>query len=266
MTYSDVTGLNVNDVTPWAGPHVSTTRLYLDTNIEPGTEIGLTGDRARYVSRVLRLRQGDPLNLFDGRGGEYSASIVGGAKGSIIVRVDRPIARVVESPLGIHLVQGVSRGERMDIVVQKATEIGVSRMTPVITERTVVRLSGERAGKRVAHWRAVAASACEQCGRNRLPDVEPISELRDWLGRHLDADGCRIVLTPGAEPLIRSLERARDGITVLIGPEGGLSDAEVELAAAAGFLPVGFGPRVLRTETAAVAVLSALQVCYGDCG
>lgn len=245
---------------------MSSTRLYLDATLLPGSEIELTGDRARYVGRVLRLRKGDRLNLFDGRGGEFGADIVQSGKSSVVVQVGEAIVRDVESPLGIHLLQGISRGERMDVVVQKATELGVRRITPVQTEYSVVRLAGARAEKRIAHWRAVAASACEQCGRNRVPSIEPVTGLRDWLGQHLDDEGRRVVLAPGAGATIRSLQPEDSSVTVLIGPEGGLSDGEIELVTGAGFSPVGFGPRILRTETAAVAVLSALQVAYGDCG
>jgi 16S rRNA (uracil1498-N3)-methyltransferase len=245
---------------------VSSTRLYLDANIEPGSELELTGDRARYIGRVLRLRKGDRLNLFDGRGREYGADIVRTGKSSVVVQVIDAIGRDVESPLDIHLLQGVSRGERMDVVVQKATELGIHRITPVQTEYTVVRLSGDRAEKRLAHWRGVAASACEQCGRNQLPGIDPITGLREWLGQNFGDERRRIVLAPGAGQTIGSLEPPDGQLTVLIGPEGGLSDDELELATSAGFEAIGFGPRVLRTETAAVAVLSALQVAFGDCG
>ena len=245
---------------------MSSTRLYLDAIIEPGSDLELTGDRARYVGRVLRLRKGDRLNLFDGRGGEYGADIIRTGKSSVVVQVIEAIETDVESPLDIHLLQGVSRGERMDVVVQKATELGIHRITPVQTEYTVVRLSGTRAEKRLAHWRGVAASACEQCGRNQLPGIDPITGLRDWLGQNFGDERRRIVLAPGAERTIGSLEPPDGRLTVLIGPEGGLSADELELATGAGFEAIGFGPRILRTETAAVAVLSALQVAFGDCG
>jgi 16S rRNA (uracil1498-N3)-methyltransferase len=247
-------------------PNVPVPRLYLDAVIQAGAGIELTGDRARYIGRVLRLRPGDPVTLFDGHDNEFTARIRSAGKSAVLLDVEELTGRSVESPLGVHLLQGISRGERMDFVMQKATELGVERITPIRTEYTVVRLSGARADKRVDHWRGVAASACEQCGRSRLPVVDAIIGLRDWLGDHRAMDDTRIVLAPGAARSVRNLEPTDRRLTVCIGPEGGFSDEEYDLLDATGFVAVGFGPRILRTETAATALLSTLQALFGDCG
>ena len=179
LTWSDLTGLNVNDscLSP-----MSRTRVYFDGQIEAGCHVELEGDSARHVGRVLRLRTGDSVTLFDGEGAEFDASIQVVGKSAVQLLVGDRLERDNASPLGIHLLQGVSRGERMDFVVQKATELGVARITPVMTEYCVVKLNAERARKRLDHWRGVAISASEQCGRNRLPDIDPPTGLRDWFG------------------------------------------------------------------------------------
>ena len=170
-----------------------------------------------------------------------------------------------ESPLEIHLLQGVSRGERMDLVIQKATELGVRRITPVMTGYGVVKLDPERALKKTAHWQGVAISACEQCGRNRLPQIEPPVALRNWMGEHLEDDGARLIMKPGAGGSLHDVAGVDGPVSVLVGPEGGFTETEYELADTAGFSPVGFGPRILRTETAAIAIIAALQALHGDC-
>ena len=169
-----------------------------------------------------------------------------------------------ESPLKVHLVQGISRGERMDFVVQKATELGVKRITPLLTERGVVKLDDQRAKKRQQHWQKIAASACEQCGRVRLPLLDAPERLDAWLGNkpaHVESD---VILRPGATQSLSAIDMPVTKICILIGPEGGFTDAEYQLADAAGFVAVSMGPRVLRTETAAVAALTILQSRWGD--
>ena len=240
------------------------TRLYIEGPIGTGDDIEIGGDQARYVSRVLRLRPQDKLTLFDGHGAEYPASIKSLSKNSVIASVTGKIERSVESSLQIHLLQGISRGERMDFVVQKATELGVHRITPVQTEFSVVRLNDERAAKKVRHWHGVATSACEQSGRNVPPIIDMPTGLRSWLGEHHDEQNIRLILKPGARQSLRSVHPEDGQLTLLVGPEGGFSDQEYELADFAGFYPVGFGPRVLRTETAALAVVAALQTLFGD--
>jgi len=243
---------------------MSTTRLFSPIELTANSEINLGADQARYIGKVLRQRPGDTLTLFDGAGGEWRAIITSIAKSSVVVKIDECLHINVESSLSIHLLQCVSRGERMDFVVQKATELGVSRITPVVSEFSVVKFDKSRAEKRRLHWSRIAVSACEQCGRNKLPQIDPPLPLRDWFGENLAATGQKLVLTPGASTGLAAVAPTDDKLTILIGPEGGLSDTEYENAAAAGFKATGLGPRVLRTETAAISAIAALQALYGD--
>ena len=242
------------------------TRLYTDHALRADDDIALTGDSAKYVGRVLRLRPDDEITLFNGDGFDYPSIIRALGKSSVTVTVGAGRENLSESPLALHLVQGVSRGERMDFVIQKSTELGVSRVTPVLTEYSVVKLDEKRAEKRLAHWRGVAVSACEQSGRSVLPEVEAPVSLRDWLGANLAVAGTRLILKPGCTAQLGVTDLSDHSITVLVGPEGGFSEQEYELADAAGFSSVGFGPRVLRTETAALSILAALQTLRGDLG
>ena len=239
------------------------TRVYVDAALETGGRVTLTGSAAGHLTRVLRLRPKAALTLFNGRGGEYTASIERIARSEVTVTVGEhdPIER--ESPFPLTLAQGVSRGERMDLVVQKATELGAARLVPVLTERSVVRLDEEQSDRKSNHWRAIAIAACEQCGRNRLPEVVLPTQLRELL-RQPAGDSVRLLLSPSATQRVEDVPRPARGVTVLIGPEGGLSDAEQEEALRAGFAAVNLGPRVLRTETAAIAALTLLQREFGD--
>lgn len=206
------------------------------------------------------MAEGDALQLFDGSGNEFRGTLLEVGKKRVVVRLDENFAGQVESPLQIHLGQGLSRGERMDWAIQKATELGVNEITPIFSERCEVRLKDERADKRLAHWRQVAVSACEQCGRSRVPVIHPPVLLADWI-KQTQAD-LKLVLHPVAEPLVSHAKPAT--LAFLIGPEGGLSDAEVDQAQDAGFLPARLGPRVLRTETAPVVALAVAQQLWGD--
>jgi 16S rRNA (uracil1498-N3)-methyltransferase len=241
---------------------VRLTRVYVDAPLAAGKRVILEGNTASHVTRVLRLRVGEALTLFNGAGGEYAASIDAARGGRLTVAVGEPRAVERESPLTLTLAQGVSRGERMDLVVQKATELGVSGIVPLFTERSVVRLGAQQAERKLNHWRAIAIAACEQSGRNRLPSVAPPVSLADLL--RSGVQNMRLLLSPGATSRIDALPRPATSVTVLIGPEGGLTNAEQEAAVAAGFLPVRLGPRVLRTETAAIAALALLQREFGD--
>jgi 16S rRNA (uracil1498-N3)-methyltransferase len=246
-----------------------TTRLFSPVPLQANRETPLGGDQARYIGKVLRLKPGDALSLFDGSGGEYRTIIASIGKSTVVVNVGEHVDVNVESPLSIHLLQGISRGERMDFVVQKATELGVHRISPLLSEFSVVKLYGQRAEKRQGHWTKIARSACAQCGRNSVPQIDPPMQLRNWFGDNLDAScppDSRIILTPGVSRTLSTLAKPEGQLIVLIGPEGGFSAAEYEQAAAAGFAGVGFGPRIMRTETAAIAVLAALQSLYGDLG
>jgi len=242
---------------------MTTPRFHIPVPLSVAATLNLPEAAAHHAARVLRLRSGDAVTLFNGQGGEYAAQITAIGKHAVTVAIERhdPVER--ESPLPVTLVQALSSGERMDLTIQKAVELGVTRIVPVESERSVVRLKGERAGKRVAHWQQVAISACEQCGRNRIPEVRMISPLNAWLAAEVN-DALRWVLLPGADSALRDLPRPQKPIELLVGPEGGLTDNEAAAARRAGYQPVRLGPRVLRTETAAPALLAALQALWGD--
>jgi 16S rRNA (uracil1498-N3)-methyltransferase len=234
-------------------------RFFIDAPLSLGQH-ELPETQAHYIGRVLRLAAGDAVQLFDGSGQEYLGELVEVGKKAVRVELREAIAGMAESPLRVHLGQGLSRGERMDWAIQKATELGVAEISPIVSERCEVRLKDERADKRLAHWRQVAISACEQCGRSVLPVIHAPVALADWQ-RQVEAD-LKLVLHPVAEPLA---SHARPGsLAFLIGPEGGLSDAEVDAAKAAGFHAARLGPRVLRTETAPVVALTVAQQLWGD--
>ncbi|MBT8087075.1 MAG: 16S rRNA (uracil(1498)-N(3))-methyltransferase [Gammaproteobacteria bacterium] len=242
------------------------TRLYIDAGCASGSEVQLDAERARYLGRVLRLRAGDSVLVFDGSGKEFEATLSRIGKSGAVLSVGEASMPARESSLKLHLVQGISRGERMDFVVQKATELGVKRITPVLTEHGVVKLDAERAEKRRAHWQKVATSACEQCGRVRLPLVDAPVPLNEWFGQSPSSADIDLILTPGAPSSLNSIAAPVTKICILIGPEGGFSDSEYDNAAIAGFRPVSLGARILRTETAAVAALALLQARWGDLG
>lgn len=239
-------------------------RIHVAEPLAAGRVIALPPRAAQHVTRVLRLRTRDPLVLFDGTGGEYEAEIEHLDRRLVRVRVGRHRARDTESPLVVHLGLGISRGERMDYAVQKAVELGVARIEPIVTERSVVHLGEDRARQREAHWQGVIAGACEQCGRNRPPELAPIVAFPAWVER--PGIGTRLVLDPEAPAGLADLARPEPPVTLLIGPEGGLGPVELALARRAGFRSIALGPRVLRTETAAVAALVAVQVLWGDLG
>ncbi|WP_017938574.1 16S rRNA (uracil(1498)-N(3))-methyltransferase [Zestomonas thermotolerans] len=234
-------------------------RFFVDSSLSLGQH-ELPEAQAHYIGRVLRLAAGAAVQLFDGTGQEFRGELLEVGKKSVRVELREQFAGLAESPLRIHLGQGLSRGERMDWAIQKATELGVAEITPIVSERCEVRLKDERADKRLAHWRQVAVSACEQCGRSVLPLIHPPLLLEDWLER-VEAE-LKLVLHPVAEPLERHARPA--SLAFLIGPEGGLADAEVEQAKGRGFQAARLGPRVLRTETAPVVALSVAQQLWGD--
>ena len=240
------------------------TRICVGEPLEGRSTITLHGAAARHAGRVLRLKTGDPLRVFDGSGGEYAATVRNVGRGTVEVTLGDFVAEGPAPPLEIVLWQGVARGDRMDFTVQKATELGVDAILPVITRRSVAQLSAERAGRRLRHWRALAASAAEQSGRTRLPELFEPAPLATCLATPA-RPGLRIVLDPDASRSLASLSGERIGrLTLLAGPEGGLDDAERDAAVTAGFRPFHIGPRVLRTETAAIAALSIAQALWGD--
>lgn len=239
-------------------------RIYLSAPLASGATITLDKQAAQHVLRALRLGVGDPLLLFNGepvgqQWGEYQATLL--AENGAVLIGDFS-ARDTESPLHVTLAQAVSRGERMDYAVQKAAELGATRIVPLITEFCVVKLQDERKGKRVAHWQGVATSACEQSGRVRVPVVETPQNFSDWLAA-VNAD-VRLLLDPLAQTTLRQLSPPQGNIVLLAGPEGGLSDLEVMQAKQSGFTGVRLGPRILRTETVPAAALAALQTLWGD--
>lgn len=236
-------------------------RIFQNQLLNPHGMITLDIDASRHLTTVLRLKEQDKIILFNGDGLEHTATIVYVKKQTVQVKIINSYTKNNESPLKIHLGQVISKGERMDFVVQKATELGVHSITPLFSERSVVHLKGERLDKKKEHWQKVVISACEQCGRTLIPTVfQPISIL-EWI--HAREDTLRLVLNLSAEKGLPSLSTI-ETVAVLIGPEGGLSDQELEYAQNKGFVSVQLGPRVLRTETATLAAITALQLLGGD--
>jgi 16S rRNA (uracil1498-N3)-methyltransferase len=241
-------------------------RFHCPTPMAVGHRLDLPERVAHHAIKVLRLRRGDALTLFSGAGGEYLARIAGVERACVSVEVSDWLATERESPLSITLVQALQAGEKMDLTVQKAVELGVDRIVPVISRRSVLRLEGQRALRRLEHWRGVVVAACEQCGRNRLPEVLLPERLEQWLRRKPTAGVVRLMLAPAAGYSLANLSAPPAGgsIELLIGAEGGLAPEEARLAVLSGFLSVCLGPRVLRTETAGLAALAAIQFLWGD--
>ena len=239
-------------------------RLFVDGPLAADVEITLPDAASEHATRVLRLRAGDTLTLFNGDGHDYSAQLLDAARGGARVRIiARSAPTAAESPLTLTLVQGIARGEKMDWILQKATELGVACIVPVLTARTEVRLDAQRGEKRVAHWRGVIASACEQCGRARLPQLLSPQPLAAWLSTR-EPDAALFTLDPQATLRVRDLPTL-SAAQLVIGPEGGLDAADLLLLRTAGAQGLALGPRVLRTETAGMAALATLQSHSGDC-
>lgn len=237
-------------------------RFYCREALSPGAHIDLPEPVARHAVRVLRLPPGATVVLFDGRGGEYDARIERIERDRVVAALGawRDVER--ESGLAVTLIQAVQAGEKMDYTVQKAVELGVSHIVPVDSRRSVTRLAGDRAARRVAHWQGVAAAACEQCGRNQVPQLAPLEKLENWLAR--PANGVlRLILAPDAEQALVDLPPVSK-VQMLIGAEGGLDPQEIVAAQQVGFKAVRMGPRILRTETAGLAALAAMQALWGD--
>lgn len=226
-----------------------------------GQTIELHESAAHHAVRVLRLVVGDALTLFDGTGGEYAATLVGIDRRGASVRIERFLAIERESHLAVTLAQGIAANDAMDHAVRKATELGVTSIQPLVTARSAPFPAGERGDRRLLHWRQVAIAACEQCGRNRIPEISPSRPLVEWLAAW---SGGGILFVPDAERSVATLAQPAPPLALLIGPEGGFAAREVTAALARKFQPVHLGPRVLRTETAAVAGLSVLQTLWGD--
>lgn len=238
-------------------------RFYCREALSPGAHVELPEPVARHAVRVLRMPPGAAMVVFDGRGGEYPAHIERIERDRVFVELGVWHEVERESPLAITLVQALQAGEKMDFTIQKAVELGVRDIVPVESRRSVMRLAGERAAKRVAHWQGVSASACEQCGRNQVPLVAPLERLDQWLARPVPANTLRLMLAPDASETLADIAPAQK-VQLLIGAEGGLDPQEVIAAQQSGFIAVRMGPRVLRTETAGLAALAVLQALWGD--
>jgi 16S rRNA (uracil1498-N3)-methyltransferase len=238
------------------------TRVYVDAELRSGAIVELPRETAQHVAKVLRARTGDQIVIFNGDGREYAGAIdsIRGSRVTAAVSEGEGVDR--ESPLGVTLVQCIPRGDRMDFIVQKATELGMRRLVPVLSQRSVVRLDAEQSESKATHWRAVAVNACEQCGRTKLPVIDTPVPLVNYLGSAAAAPR-RLVLDPDIEPSDMP-ERIEGSVEIAIGPEGGFADEELEAFRLAGFVGVRLGPRILRTETAAIAALTWLQTRYGD--
>ena len=239
-------------------------RIYTSEQLAVGVCIDLDESAARHLTAVLRMAAGQQLILFNGLGGEFSAELVTAKKhkASVVVTAFSDCER--ESALQLHLGIGISRGERMDWVIQKATELGISQITPIFSTRCEVKLTGDRLKKRLKHWQQVAISACEQCQRNTVPMINPAIGLASWLPTC--QAGLKLVLHHRTEQCLADMVNSNHCIALLVGPEGGLDNAEIDQALANGFQAIALGPRVLRTETAPLAAISIIQSVWGDMG
>lgn len=239
-----------------------THRVYADLALPAGSEITLPPGPSRHLLQVLRLRQGDELVVFNGDGRDVPATVSGVRKEAARVTLGSPGPEEPPLALPLHLGLGISKGERMDFAIQKAVELGVAAITPLFTERCVVKLDAARLEKRLAHWHGVLVGACEQCGRRRLPPLHAATALHDWLAQA----GPGLLLDHRAEQGLTDLPRPGAGLSLLVGPEGGLGETERTAAGAAGLTGVRLGPRIMRTETAPLAAIAAMQVLWGDMG
>ncbi|WP_213600646.1 16S rRNA (uracil(1498)-N(3))-methyltransferase [Pseudoxanthomonas japonensis] len=239
------------------------TRCHVDAPLSVSTSLALPETAANHLARVLRLREGDACVLFNGDGHDYDARLTAISKRGVVADIVGARAIDNESPLRVILLQGIARGEKMDLILQKATELGVAAIIPVMAERTEVKLDAERTEKRVAHWRSVIASACEQSGRARLPSLSAPASLAD-AARDVGTGATKLTLDPTGDVALATVEIASGAVVVAIGPEGGWSPRDRDTLSAAGFTGLRLGPRILRTETAGLAAIAALQSRFGD--
>lgn len=238
-------------------------RVYLPLALAEGAVLELAEQSAHHLTHVLRLHPGAPVKVFDGHGREHAATVRDARRARVTVELGPAVTSVPEPRLSITLAQGIPRGDRMDLILQKAVELGVTAVQPLWTERSQSRVAGERLDKRLRHWQGVVISACEQCGRATLPRLEAPVDYRAWLSGDLGHDS-RLLLDPDAGRSLGEVRTPGETILLLVGPEGGISAGEATLAAASGFSPLRLGPRILRTETAALAMLAGLQALWGD--
>ena len=242
---------------------MSPPRVYHPGPIQVGRDATLEQSAAHHLARVLRLRVGDAVTLFDGAGGEYRAQLRTLERDCVRVRVEAHDAIERESALRVGLAQVISAGELMDLTVQKAVELGAVWIQPLLARRGKVRLDAERAPKRVQHWQRIAVAACEQCGRNRVPHIAPVRDLPEWLGARA-GPGRAILLRPDADLRLSQAGPVQGDVTLLAGAESGFAEEELGIIERAGFVAVSLGPRILRTETAGLAALAAMQALWGD--
>lgn len=239
-------------------------RIHVFEPLQIGSELLLPAQAGEHLARVLRLECGHPIILFNGDGREFRGEIIQLGKRAVHARVlELGDAKDRESPLDLTLAQGVARGDKMDMVLQKATELGINRIIPLITDRTEVKLDAERTARRLAHWQAVIAAACEQSGRVRLPKLEAPIRIATWASSLATTDGLRLALDPHGTASPRTLPSFHSAVLV-VGPEGGLSNQDLSLLEQADFIGLRLGPRILRTETAGLAAITALQAIHGD--
>ena len=239
------------------------TRCFVELPLPVGGNVALPESAAAHLVRVLRLQQGDACVLFNGDGHDYAARLSSVGKREVLADIQSAQAIANESPLHLTLVQGIARGEKMDLILQKATELGVAAIIPVMAERTEVKLDAERTEKRMAHWRSVIASACEQSGRARLPGLSAPTALND-AARGIASDALRLTLDPTGDVSLATVQVTTGAVAVAIGPEGGWSPRDRDTLSATGFTGLRLGPRILRTETAGLAAIAALQSRFGD--
>jgi 16S rRNA (uracil1498-N3)-methyltransferase len=241
-----------------------TIRIHVELPLSLGAELSLPPQAAEHVARVLRLPAGSPITLFNGDGHDYQAVTLDLGKRGVTARIESCDRVQNESPLRLTLAQAVVRGEKMDLIVQKATELGAIRIVPLFTERSEIKLDAGRTEKRLVHWRAVVASACEQSGRACLPEIVPALSLSAWLASLAGDHSLRLALLPQATQSARDLRFTNRSGLLVVGPEGGLGERDNAALIAAGFSGLQLGPRILRTETAGLAALAALQALHGD--
>jgi 16S rRNA (uracil1498-N3)-methyltransferase len=243
---------------------MSNLRFYSSENLDLGATVKLSENAATHATRALRLNVGEDINLFNGDGFDYTCELIVVKKSEVIAKVNSKQALTTESPLIITLLQGISSGDRMDYSIQKAVELGVKQIQPIATERSVVKLSPERAEKRLEHWQNVVISACEQCGRATIPAVLAPKSLTNWFATNPQSETTRILLNPIGAKRFAELTKPNNEIQLLIGAEGGLTQAEIDLAITHGFQSVILGPRILRTETAGPTAIASMQALWGD--
>lgn len=242
---------------------MSSPRFFCDAKLGPGAQLELPDSAAHHAQRVLRLKAGDKVTLFNGDGHDYACELLRVSKEGVSAKISGQTLIERESPLNVTLAQCISSGDRMDLTLQKSVELGIARIQPLAAERSVVKLSGERAEKRLQHWQNVVISACEQSGRAFVPTVLPPMPLLHWLAQQ-DDYALKLILNPFTERRLHDLAQPQGPICLLIGCEGGFAPGEVTAALQAGFTDVKLGPRILRTETAGLAALTALQTLWGD--